>query len=69
MKFGPAEGTAFFEPSGWREREWRSTGWEARRLHREMPMAWLWRIFAPFRSAATQEKWRRFAGFALLDRV
>lgn len=68
MKFGPAEGTAYFEPSGWREVEWRSTGEEARRLRREMPMAWAWRVLGVFSTAATRERWRRFAGFALLER-
>src|SRR6185437_15590120 len=69
MKFGPAEGTAYFEPSGWREIEWYSTGEEARRLGREMPLAWLWRFMGVFSSAAMREKWRRYAGYALLRRV
>ncbi|HWZ28193.1 MAG TPA: SAM-dependent methyltransferase [Gemmatimonadales bacterium] len=69
MKFGPAEGTAFFEPSGWREAEWRSTGEEARRLHREMALAWMWRLLGAFSTAAARERWRRFAGFALLERT
>jgi len=69
MKFGPAEGTAFFGPSGWREGEWRSTGEEARRLRREMPMAWMWRLLGVLSTAATRERWRRFAGFALLERI
>lgn len=69
MKFAPAEGTVFFEPSGWRELEWRSTGEEARRLNREMSMAWLWRLMAVFSSAAMREQWRRYAGYALLGRV
>lgn len=68
MKFGPEEGTAFFGPSGWRETEWRSTGEEARRLGREMPLAWLWRVIGLFSSAQTREKWRRYAGYALLER-
>ncbi|HEU5465761.1 MAG TPA: SAM-dependent methyltransferase [Gemmatimonadales bacterium] len=69
MKFGPAEGTAYFEPSGWREIEWHSTGEEARRLGREMSLAWLWRLMGVFSSAGTREKWRRYAGYALLGRV
>jgi methyltransferase (TIGR00027 family) len=69
MKFGPAEGTAYFGPSGWRELEWRSTGDEARRLHREMRMAWLWRFMGLITTAKSRERWRRFAGFALLERV
>ena len=69
MKFGPAEGTAYFEPSGWREVEWRSTGEEARRLNREMSLAWLWRVMGVFSSAKMREQWRRYAGYALLARV
>lgn len=69
MKFGPAEGTAFFAPSGWREAEWRSTGEEARRLGREMSMAWLWRVMGVFSTAASRERWRRYAGYALLERL
>lgn len=69
MKFGPAEGTAFFAPSGWREVEWRSTGEEGRRLGREMPMAGFWRLVSAFTTAAHRERWRRFAGFALLERT
>ena len=69
MKFGPAEGTAYFGPSGWRELEWRSTGEEAYRLHREMRMAWLWRLLGLVTTAKSRERWRRFAGFALLERV
>ena len=68
MKFGPAEGTAFFAPSGWREAEWHATGEEARRLHREMPMAWMWRLVGALSTAAARERWRRFAGYALLER-
>ncbi|HKV71632.1 MAG TPA: SAM-dependent methyltransferase [Gemmatimonadales bacterium] len=69
MKFGPAEGTAYFGPSGWRELEWRPTGEEAYRLHREMRMAWLWRLLGLVTTAKSRERWRRFAGFALLERV
>jgi methyltransferase (TIGR00027 family) len=69
MKFAPAEGTAYFGPSGWREVEWRSTGEEASRLHREMPMAWAWRLFGLFSTSAMRERWRRYAGYALLERT
>ena len=69
MKFGPAEGTAFFGPSGWREVEWRSTGEEGHRLGREMRGAWLWRLLWLVSSARRREAWRRFAGNALLERT
>jgi methyltransferase (TIGR00027 family) len=44
MHFGPAEGPAFFRPYGWMVAEERSMLEEARRLHREMPLAWLMRL-------------------------
>ena len=69
MKFGPPEGTAFFRPTGWREIEWRSTGEEGHRLGREMAMAWLWRMFWLVSTEARRERWRRFSGYALLERT
>ncbi|KLU62408.1 putative S-adenosyl-L-methionine-dependent methyltransferase [Peptococcaceae bacterium CEB3] len=47
MQFAPHEGPAFFAPFGWTAAEIRSMGLEARRLHREMPLAWLWRMLMP----------------------
>ncbi len=44
MHFGPAEGPAFFRPYGWAVAEERSMLDEARRLHRQMPLAWLMRL-------------------------
>lgn len=46
MHFGPAEGPEFFRPYGWDVVEQRSMLDEARRLRREMPMAWLWRMLS-----------------------
>lgn len=69
FQFGPAEGTKFFEPAGWRESEFRSTIVEARRLQREMRMMWLWRALGRLRSRATREEMVRFSGTALLDRI
>lgn len=67
--FGPAEGTAFFAPYGWREAEYRSTFEESLRLHRTMRFArlfaWLGRLY-PKR---TQERSRRMAGIVLLERA
>jgi methyltransferase (TIGR00027 family) len=66
--FGPAEGTRFFEPYGWKEAEFHSTIEEARRLKREMPMIWLWRGLARLRSRRTRQEMARFSGIALLAR-
>ena len=46
MHFGPAEGAEFFRPYGWDVVEQRSMLDEARRLHREMRLAWFWRLLA-----------------------
>jgi len=66
FKFGPAEGSAFFGPFGWRELEFRSSMDEARRIHREMKGMWLWRIIGKLYSKERQEKFRRMSVFVLL---
>ena len=68
FRFGPAAGTGFFAPFGWREREFRSTWEESRRLRREMPLAWFWRLLGRFASPARRKEWPRFAGIVLLER-
>jgi methyltransferase (TIGR00027 family) len=69
FRFAPAEGTRFFAPSGWRELEYRSALDEARRLHREMRLMWLWRFLGRLGSAARRERIRRFSGFVVLERT
>jgi len=69
LKFGPAEGTEFFRPHGWKTVEFLSTLEQAQRLGREMPMAWLFRLFLRFASEEKREKYRRFGGVALLERA
>lgn len=69
MRFAPAEGTGFFLGSGWREAEFRSTWEEAHRLHREMPMAWLWRLLGTLYPKRMQEEFRRMSGVVLLERT
>jgi methyltransferase (TIGR00027 family) len=68
FRFGPAEGTDFFKPFGWHEREFRGSMEEARRLGREMPMAWFYRLMGTFASAEQKRVWQRFSGFMVLDR-
>ena len=69
FQFAPAEGTKFFEPLGWREAQFRSTIEDARRLHREMSMMWLWRALSRLRSRASRQEMLRFSGIALLERA
>ena len=69
FRFGPAEGTAFFRDFGWQEESFRSSLEEAHRLHREMPMMWLWRLLGRLSSAREREEVRRMSGFVLLRRA
>jgi methyltransferase (TIGR00027 family) len=65
--FGPAEGTAFFAPFGWREAEFRSTWDESFRINRTMRGAHLWRLLFKFQSARRREAGRRMSGIVLFD--
>jgi methyltransferase (TIGR00027 family) len=67
--FAPAEGTAFFEPFGWRETEFRSMWDEANRLKRTPRGAAIWKLIAPFMSSAKREEVRKMSGVVLLERV
>ncbi|MGH9420086.1 MAG: class I SAM-dependent methyltransferase, partial [Thermoanaerobaculia bacterium] len=69
FQFAPAEGTAFYATYGWKETQFRSSMDEARRLHREMRMAWLWRIMGLLYPAKTREEFRRMSGIVLMERV
>ena len=67
FQFGPAEGTAFFAPFGWREAEFRSTWTESFRLQRTMRGAWLWKLLSLLQSRKRQEAGRRMSGIVLLE--
>lgn len=67
MIFGPAEGTAFFAPFGWQEREFRSTWAESIRLKRTVALAPLWQFLGRLASRKTREARLRFAGVVLLE--
>lgn len=69
MQFAPAEGTAFFEPLGWREAEFRSTWIESMRLGRSMPFAQLSHWLGKFRRAEVREAYRRMSGVVLFERI
>ncbi len=68
FRFGPASGTAFFAPHGWREAQFRSTMDEARRLRREMRGMWIWRPLMRLYPARAREEFRRMSGTVLLER-
>jgi methyltransferase (TIGR00027 family) len=69
FRFAPASGTAFFEPYGWKEREFRSTFEEGIRLDRKPKMAWLFQLLARLGPPARREELRRMGGIVLFDRV
>ncbi|HTM57116.1 MAG TPA: SAM-dependent methyltransferase [Candidatus Udaeobacter sp.] len=69
FQFAPAEGTKFFEPLGWREVEFRSTWLESKRLKREMPMAWLWKILGTFMPAERRREIERMSAIIRLERM
>ncbi len=69
FRFGPAEGTAFFQPYGWHEASFRSSAEEAHRLGREMPFMWFWRFLTRLSPPAKREEFRRNAGYVLLGRA
>lgn len=67
FRFGPAEGTGFFSPFGWREAEFRSSWLESWRLNRTMRFGWLWRMLSVFQSRQRQEDGKRMSGIVLLE--
>ena len=69
FRFAPAEGTKFFEASGWKEAVFMSSMEEARRLNREMPQMKFWRPIMRFYPKSWKEMMRRFSGVVLLERT
>lgn len=67
MQFFPDQGTAFFEPLGWREVEFRSSWLESRRLKRSMRFAWLLRLLSRLQSRQQREETWRMSGIVLLE--
>jgi O-methyltransferase involved in polyketide biosynthesis len=68
FKFGPAEGTAFFAPLGWREVEYRSMWDESLRLDRSMPFARFWNFIGKLYPRKKREEMKRFSGMVLFER-
>jgi methyltransferase (TIGR00027 family) len=67
MQFAPREGTQFFTSLGWWLSEFRLTMKDARRLHREMPLAWLFRPLLALELRKPQEKSKWRTGTVLLQ--
>jgi methyltransferase (TIGR00027 family) len=68
FRFAPEANTAFFAPYGWQELEYRGAMAEAERLHRMMPGAWFYKVMRVFMPPKTRAMYRRFSGYALLER-
>jgi methyltransferase (TIGR00027 family) len=68
LQFGPADASAFFAAHQWRTRDFYSMWEEGRRLHREFPGSWLFRLLQPFMPAAERERVRRMNGIIVLER-
>jgi methyltransferase (TIGR00027 family) len=71
FKFAPEEDTAFFEPAGWKEVEYRAMFEESLRLKRTMRLARFWsvvgRIMTVF-NPRKREEFKRFSGIVLMER-
>ncbi|HET9707749.1 MAG TPA: class I SAM-dependent methyltransferase [Gemmatimonadales bacterium] len=71
FKFAPAEDTAFFEPAGWKEVEYRSMFEESLRLKRTMRLARFWKIVGRVMTVFNprkREEFKRFSGIVLMER-
>jgi methyltransferase (TIGR00027 family) len=65
--FGPAEGSAWFEPHGWRELEWRSSFGESLQLGRTLRGGTLlWKLMDKLQSSKRREVGRRMSGILLM---
>ena len=69
FRFGPAEGTAWFAPYGWREREFHSTWTDAMRLNRKPRGALLWNFLLRISPKKQREEQLRMSGIALMERT
>ena len=68
LLFGPAEGTGFFLPLGWREVDFRSSFHEGLRLGRCLPFARFWLLLGTLAPRARREAFKRFSGIVLFQR-
>ncbi len=69
FRFAPEESTRFFEPFGWREREFRGATAEAHRLKRASASIRLWSVMMRFAPPQRRAVFARFSGFVLLERA
>jgi O-methyltransferase involved in polyketide biosynthesis len=63
MRFAPPGGVAYFERFGWRAHAVRKLTVESRRLKREMPRAWLYRLLGALSPKHVREQYARFESY------
>jgi len=66
MHFAPPGGVAYFERFGWRAHTVRKMTVESRRLRREMPRAWLYRLLGSLSPKHVRERYSKFESYLLL---
>jgi methyltransferase (TIGR00027 family) len=66
MRFAPPGGVAYFERFGWRAGTIRKMTVESRRLKREMPRAWLYRILSALSPKHVRERYGKFESYLLM---
>jgi methyltransferase (TIGR00027 family) len=66
MHFAPHGGVAYFERFGWRPHTVRKMTVESRRLRREMPRAWLYRLLGSLSPKHVRERYSKFESYLLL---
>ncbi len=65
MHFGAPGGAAYFERFGWRAHTVRRLTAESRRLKREMPRAWLYRLMSLLSPKHVRERYSKFESYLL----
>jgi methyltransferase (TIGR00027 family) len=68
FRFAPENGTQFFEPFGWKEREFLRTMETAVQLKRTPQFMWLYGLLGLLMSQEKKEQWAK-VGYALLERT
>lgn len=66
MHFGPPGGAVYFERFGWRARTVRKMTVESRRLGRQMPRPWLYRILSAISPKHVRERYSKFESYFLM---
>jgi methyltransferase (TIGR00027 family) len=66
MHFAPPGGVAYFERFGWHAHTVRKMTVESRRLKRQMPRAWLFRLLGALSPKRVREQYSKFESYFLL---